>query len=240
MAANVRAYAKGGFKLRNLLTPPIVAVNATIQTIARLNDTTPAGPPSGFSYIFNGGPTLYSYTGSTLMTDATGLSGNPISLVPFRPNASVQPWMYVGDTSPQGDVTIDTKFALNNTPTTFITNGMLKVRSDGRTYKMGIKEPQLAPTVSTQNTTATTTGFLLATAIPWTNYNGANSDYDYGETTGYPDPTPDGTAPFIVDVANATYLVVTASGIADINGNVAATPTTLGPSPSTATNPGHF
>src|SRR5271168_1098177 len=239
MAANVRAYAKGGFKLRNLLTPPIVAVNATIQTIARLNDTTPAGPPSGFSYIFNGGPTLYSYTGSTLMTDATGLSGNPISLVPFRPNASVQPWMYVGDTSPQGNVTIDTRFALNNNPTLFVTNGMLKVRSDGLTYKMGIKEPQLAPTVSTQNTTMTTTGALLATAIPWTNYNGANNNYNYGETNGFPSPTPDGTAPFVVNVANATFLVVTASGTATINGGT-KTPTSLGPSPSTATNPGHF
>src|SRR5271168_4686515 len=125
MAANVRAYAKGGFKLRNLLTPPIVAVNATIQTIARLNDTTPAGPASGFSYIFNGGPTLYSYTGSTLMTDAIGLSGNPISLVPFRPNASVQPWMYVGDTLK-----------------------MDKVNSQQVCYKMGIEEPQIAPSVS--------------------------------------------------------------------------------------------
>lgn len=240
MAANVRAYMKGGFKLRNLLTNALVTVSSAIQTIARLNDTTPAGPASGFSYIFNGGTTLYSYTGTTLMTDATGLTGNPISLVPFRPNASVQPWMYVGDTSPQGDVTIDTKFAINNDPTTFVTNGMLKVRSDGLTYKMGIKEPQLAPTVSTQNTTATTSGALLATAIPWTNYNGANSDYNYGETTGYPDPTPDGTAPFIIEVANATYLVVTASGTADINGNVAATPTTLGPSSAAATNPGHF
>src|SRR5271154_2326442 len=239
MAVNVRAYAKGGFKLRNILTSPIVAVNATIQTIARLNDTTPAGPSSGFSYIFNGGPTLYSYTGSTLTTDATGLTGNPVSLVAFRPNASVQPWMYIGDTSPQGNVVIDTFFALNNNPTTFVTNGMLKVRSDGRTYKMGIMEPQLAPTVSTQNTTATTTGFLLATAIPWTNYNGANTNYNYGETNGYPDPTPDGTAPFVVDVANATYLVVNATGTATING-AASTPTTLGHSPAVATNPGHF
>lgn len=239
MAANVRAYEKGGFKLRNLLTNAIVTVSSAIQTIARLNDTTPAGPASGFSYIFNGGSTLYSFTDSTDTTVATGLSGNPISLVPFRPNASVQPWMYVGDTSPQGDVTIETKFAINNSPTTFVTNGMLKVRSDGLIYKMGIMEPQLAPTVSTQNTTMTTTGNLLATAIPWTNYNGANNNYNYGETNGYPSPTPDGTAPFVVNVANATYVVVTAVGTATINGS-SATPITLGPSPSTATNPGHF
>ena len=85
MAANVRAFLKGGFKLRNLLTNAIVTVSAAIQTIARLNDTTPAGPASGFSYVFNGSTTLYSYTGSTLTTAATGLSGNPISLVPFPP-----------------------------------------------------------------------------------------------------------------------------------------------------------
>ena len=147
--------------------------------------------------------------------------------------------MYVGDTSPQGNVTIDTKFALNGNATTFVTNGMLKVRSDGLTYKMGIKEPQVAPTVSTQNTTTTTTGNLLATAIPWTNYNGVNSNYNYGQTTGYPDPTPDGTAPFIVNVANATFVTITATGTATINGG-SATPTTLGPSPASATNPGHF
>jgi len=54
----------------------------------------------------------------------TGYSGNPLSLVPFRPNQSVQPWMYVGDSLK-----------------------MSKVRSDGLTYKMGIKEPQATPVI---------------------------------------------------------------------------------------------
>jgi len=53
------------------------------------------------------------------------LSGNPLSLLPFRPNASVQPWMYVGDSLK-----------------------MDKVRSDGLRYKMGIAEPQGAPVVN--------------------------------------------------------------------------------------------
>jgi hypothetical protein len=240
IAANVRAYIGGGFKLRNLLTSAIVTVSAAIQTIDRLNDTTTAGPASGFSYIANGGSTLYSIQGSVATTVATGLSGNPISLIPFRPNASVQPWMYTGDTAQDDVVTIYTKFAINNAATTFQTNGMLKVRSDGLTYKAGIMEPQVAPTVSTQTTTATTTGELLATAIPWTNYNGVNSNYNYGETNGYPSPTPDGTAPFLVDVANATYVLITAlTGTATINGG-SKTPSSLGPSPSSATNPGHF
>ena len=47
-------------------------------------------------------------------------------------------------------------------------------------------------------------GTLLATDIPWTNYLGQNPGFNYGESSGPPDPTPDGTPPFIIDVANAT------------------------------------
>jgi hypothetical protein len=105
---------------------------------------------------------------------------------------------------------------------------------------MGIKEPQLAPTVSTLNTPATSSGTLLATAIPWTNYNGANSSYNYGETNGYPNPSPDGTAPYVINVQNATTVTITSlTGTATINGNASATPTTAGPSPA-STNPGYY
>src|ERR1700686_893649 len=75
LAVNTRAYAKGGFKLRNLLTSAIVTVSGVINTIARLNDTTPAGPVSGFSYIALGGTTLYSIQGSFATSEATGMSG---------------------------------------------------------------------------------------------------------------------------------------------------------------------
>ena len=44
LAVNVRAYALGSFMLRNLLTNAVVTVSGAITTLARLNDSTPAGP----------------------------------------------------------------------------------------------------------------------------------------------------------------------------------------------------
>jgi hypothetical protein len=236
LAVNVRNYLKGAFTLRTLLTDAIVTVSNAITTIARLNDSTPNGPSSGFTLIIAAGSKLYN--NSTQV--ASGLSGDPVSMVPFRPNTSVQPWMYVADSAAQGSVTLNTKYLTTGAAVNFTSNGLLKVRSDGLAYKMGVKEPQLAPVVSTENTNLITAGSLLATAIPWTNYLGANSSYNYGETLGYPDPTPDGTAPFIIDCLNATFITITSlTGSATINGG-AATPTTLGPSPAAATNPGHY
>jgi hypothetical protein len=141
--------------------------------------------------------------------------------------------MYIADSAPQGDVTIHTKYLVTTGPhagasVNFVTNGMLKVRSDGLIYKMGVKEPQLAPEVSTANATVPFgggAGNLLATAIPWTNYDSQNSGFNYGETNGLPNPgvpnPVDGTAPFIIDVLNATTVTITAlalDGAVLING----------------------
>jgi len=233
LAVNCRAYALGSFMLRNLLTNAIVTVSGAITTLARLNDSTPAGPSSGFTLISLAGTTLYNNTTPI----ATGMSGNPVSMLPFRPNLSVQPWMYVGDTSQS--VTLATKSMFSGAAVSFPCTGMVKVRSDGRIYKMGVKEPQLAPSVTTENANQPFSGSLLATAIPWTNYEGANPDFDYGETNGYPDPTPDGTAPFTVNVLNATTVTISSiSGSATINGGT-KTPTSLGPTIG-STNPGGY
>lgn len=243
-ASNIRRYIKGAVIGRNLLTNALFTLLAAVHSLRRLNDSTPAGPADGFTIISGSGTTLSAWN-STINVEniATGLSGNPLSLVPFRPNTSVQPWCYTADSAPMGSVTISTEYLINGNPTTFITYGMLKVRSDGLCYRAGVQEPQLAPIVATTNTSKVTTGVLLATAIPWTNYSGANSGYNYGETEGYPNVVPpvDGTAPFVIDVANASFVTFTAlSGIATINGNAAATPTTNGPSTGSSTNPGHY
>lgn len=141
LAVNVRAYFSSGFTLRSLLTDAILTVANAIQTIARLNDSTPAGPGGGFTYIVkDSGGNLYSGTMGALTASATGLSGNPVSVVTFRPNTSVQPWAYIADSAPSPNVTI--------VADSFSCAGMLKVRSDGRVRKMGIKEPQSAPTVT--------------------------------------------------------------------------------------------
>jgi len=239
IAQNVRAYFEGGFELRNPLSDPIIQLDSSVQSVARLNDSTPAGPASGYTLISE---TTIGNLFNNVTPIASGLSGNPVSMVPFRPNASVQPWMYIGDSAPQGATTLHTMYLDSTVGSNvdFVSNGMMKVRSDGLVYKMGIKEPQLAPVVSTENTSKVTMGTLLATAIPWTNYTGANPSYNYGETAGFPDPTPDGTAPFAIDVQNATFVTITAlTGAATINGG-AATPTTLGPSTAVNTNPGHY
>src|SRR5271156_473599 len=239
LATNVRSYIEGGFTLRNGLGNPIIVVDSSINSLLRMNDTTPNGPVGGYCYIV-GTDIGAIYAGDESV--ATGLSGSPVSIVPFRPNTSVQPWAYIGDNSE--DVVLRTTYALNDSSATFDCFGQIKVRSDGLVYKTGIKEPPLAPTVTTESSGVTTTGVLLATTIPWTHYAGQNPNYDYGELYGLPNPgTPnpvDGTAPFIVDCANATTITITAlSGIANINGNAAATPTTAGPAVG-STNPGGY
>jgi hypothetical protein len=226
ITSNIRAYQRGGITFRNLLTSAIYTLSNAVHTINRLNDLTPNGPVGGYILVNGAGTTLYA--GSTSI--ATGFSGNPLSIIPFRPNTSVQPWAYIGDSSPQGAVTLSTKYLGGNsigpagTPVSFVSNAMCKVRSDGIVYKSGIKEAQLAPIVSISNTSVITTGNLLATTIPWTNYPiGTNSSFDYGETEGPPNVTApiDGTPPFIINVANATSVTINAlalSGTVVING----------------------
>jgi hypothetical protein len=120
-AQNIRRYLKGRTTGRATQDSSVQTLPYAVHSLRRLNDSTPAGPPQGF--ILVGGASTFLYAGNT-QVDA-GLSGNPISLVPFRPNQSVQPWMYVGDS-----IKMD------------------KVRSDATCYKMGIEEPQVAPSVA--------------------------------------------------------------------------------------------
>ncbi|HEX5426659.1 MAG TPA: hypothetical protein VFW94_24315 [Candidatus Acidoferrales bacterium] len=158
LAVNVRSYFLGGFSLRNSLTNAILTVAAAIDTVCRLNDSTPAGPPGGFTYIVKDtSGNVYAGATGALTAIATDLSANAVSIVPFRPNTSVQPWAYIGDVAqtPAGsitNVTIQAFTAPNGTTrSSFNCSGMIKVRSDGWVYKMGIKEPQWAPSVATSS-----------------------------------------------------------------------------------------
>lgn len=244
IAQNIRAYFSGGVSFRNLLTGALYTLAAAVHTIRRLNDSTPNGPSSGYTLINGAGAVLYA--GGTSV--ATGLSTNPVSMVPFRPNASVQGWMYVGDSAAMGTVTLQTKYLISGSAVNFPSNGMMKVRSDGLVYKMGIEEPQLAPVVSTSNSVVSFgggSGNLLATTIPWTNYpiNTNNSD-DYGETEGPPNTTPpvDGTAPFIINCQNASTITITAlalDGTVVINGTTNPTLTATSSGRVAAGAPGY-
>jgi hypothetical protein len=236
IAVNCRAYFKGGVTFRNLLTGAIYTLGAAVHSIRRITDLTPNGPASGYS-IINGAGTVLSIWNSTLGVKnvATGLSGNSVSIVPFRPNTSVQPWAYIGDSAAQNSVTLITQYLINGTPVSFLSNGLMKVRSDGLVYKSGIKEPQLAPVVSTSNSSITRTGTLEATAIPWSNNSPANTDHDYGQTLPLTPPVDafhDGTAPFIVGCKDASTITITS--ITAPSGNPTINGATHGPSDSNA------
>lgn len=139
VAQNARAYIEGGFTLRNGLSNTIITVDSSVNTIQRLNDTTPAGPAQGYCTIIATDSGSLYVNPASLSPVVTGQSGNPVSIVPFRPNTSVQPWGYVGDDAPYPNVTVDSGFHCT---------GMVKVRSDGLSRKMGIAEPQDAPTAT--------------------------------------------------------------------------------------------
>lgn len=142
---NVRRYLQGRTVARaplgtNLL-PSTIASGPT--SLLRLNDSTPTGPMSGFALIEGANGSMY--LNSTLI--ASGLTGLPLTFVTFRPNASPPPWAYTADNT-AGGVTLHTINLMTGSPTTFVSNGMNKVRSDGVIWHTGIAEPQSAPSVT--------------------------------------------------------------------------------------------
>ena len=221
LCVNVRRYLVGGFALRNPLSGALYTLSAVVQSIARMNDTTPQGPVSGYAIISSdAGGNLYS--GSA--TVATGLSGNKISLVPFQPNQSVQPWMYVGDSAAAGAVTVSDAFTCS---------GMIKVRSDGLSRKMGIKEPQAPPIVGINTVNVTLWLNLPANTPPWTNIGGVNADYNYSGTDTQP------PYPTIIDTpVSGSTVTLTVTGTATVNGTPGTAPGDAGT--HAANYPGDF
>lgn len=80
-----------------------------------------SSPVTGFVLISGAADKLYVNTTQV----ASGFSQNRLAMVPFRPDQSVRPWMYVGDSLK-----------------------MVKVASDNTTYQQGIAEPQTVPTLA--------------------------------------------------------------------------------------------
>jgi hypothetical protein len=141
-AQNVRAYIRGGVIGRTTQAPLYQGYSGEITDLRYLNDS--------FNTAGGGAPYLYVRTFSpsgsergALYVNSTAVAGANIapfgSMVPFRPNNSPQPWMYVYDQY-----------------------HMYKVRSDRTIYKQGIAEPQVAPTV-----TPAVGGALSLTAQWW-------------------------------------------------------------------------
>lgn len=103
---NVRAYEDRQIGPRPQLSEEIFTVGATkVNSLARMQDNTPAGPSSGFALIvgmINGNLGIFHDAG--FHTVQTGFSGNRLAFASYRPNQSVQPWMYIGDSVKMGKI----------------------------------------------------------------------------------------------------------------------------------------
>ena len=136
--ANVRRNRKSMTVARfplgsNILTS---ALGNGIVSVARLNDPYKATP----SYAYLSGSNGSLYVGNTQV--ASGLSALPLSFLPYRPPDSPQPWCYIADPSLAVSI-LSPSYASYGAVC-----GMLKVRSDGTCYKVGIKEPQSSPVIT--------------------------------------------------------------------------------------------
>src|SRR5271166_3033387 len=135
---NVRRLLGGRLTARppmggNLIGMPL---GSSVTSVTRLNDPYASSP----GYVYIEGSVGGLYVNDTEV--ATGLSGNPISFLPYRPPSSPQPWVYCADPSLAVGIN-NPSYAAYGTVA-----GMVKVRSDGTCYKTGIKEPQVPPGVS--------------------------------------------------------------------------------------------
>ena len=215
---NVRRQLNGRISGRPTADSPIFTLASAPNTIVRMNDSSPSGPALGYVRIIGAAGTMY--VNDTAV--ASGFSGKPLAILPFGPDESVQPWAYVGDSSQ----------AVTIAATGQVCTGMVKVRSDGLTYKTGIKEPQVAPTVGVNTTSVTEYLTLPANTPPWTNVGGVNALYNYGGTDIQP-PFP---AVILTPVAGST-VALTVTGTATVYGVVQGPGA---PGRSTSQYPGAF
>src|SRR5215831_8080577 len=109
VADNIRSYTRRQVEGR----PGVGVVNATpldllsIHTIRRLNDPL-ASASQAFARVVGSGSKLYTDDATHLVytSCATGFSGDPLQLVPHRPNQSVEAWMYVANSLKSGKVNV--------------------------------------------------------------------------------------------------------------------------------------
>jgi hypothetical protein len=168
-----------------------------------LSGTLPAGATSvsqlndpyltGYAMVVGAAGVMYVNNVSV----ATGLSGNPLSFLPYRPPASPRPFDYIAD--PSMAVTIASYTASGYGTVA----GMLKVRADGQIFKTGVKEPQVAPSVSVGS----------GTGPNWVTYRYTYRDSKTGATSN---PSPE-SAPVIVPQSNGTGTIIPHSSNQGVN-----------------------
>jgi len=164
---------------------------AGVTSVNRLND--PYLP--GYALVVGAAGVMYVNSASV----ATGLSGNVLSFLPYRPPASPRPFGYIAD--PSMAVSIPSYIASGYGTVA----GMLKVRADGLVRKTGIKEPQSAPVIEM------TTG----TSNNWVSYRYVYRDSTTGAKSN---PSPE-SAPLITPLTSVSGQVTASEYATNMNYN---------------------
>lgn len=96
---------------------------AGAHSLRRLNDTAEFYAPTGYIYVAGGGTSLFGGIESALASIDTSFSGNPLSLISFRPEGSPSAFMYVYDEDKQVKVRPDaTVFPIGTPPPQAVTD----------------------------------------------------------------------------------------------------------------------
>jgi len=133
-------------KTRTIARPPIgpnllpASLPSGPTSLVRLNDPYLPG-----SALLSGSSGSLNINSTSV---ATGLSGLPLSYLPYRPTGTPRPYCYIGDGSLAVGI-LNPSYAAYGPVA-----GMLKARADGTCWKTGIKEPQTAPGVTTSGGTS--------------------------------------------------------------------------------------
>ena len=102
---NIRSYLDGSVSVR----PGINRINTaampdlSVHSIRRMNDDL-TGASQAFTRFVGSGAMLYADNPAhnAFAAIASGFSGDPLSLIPFRPDQSAEPFTYVGDGTRMG------------------------------------------------------------------------------------------------------------------------------------------
>lgn len=94
---NVRVTSEGRIDARPGYTAFGTLASADFHSIRRLNDQDAIYAPAKYIYVLGSGADLVTGIESALSVADTGYSGDPLSLLTFRPENSPVSWMYVYD-----------------------------------------------------------------------------------------------------------------------------------------------
>jgi hypothetical protein len=149
---NTRVFANGIIRSRPTIATAAVLSAATTNVIHSLK-TIIDQSIANFARFAGAGTKLYSGlgTGAPLTEAASGFTGNPLSMVDFRPVESISPYVYIADK-----------------------NKMIKVSSAGVASPFGLDAPKTSPTVAIDKPARKSIDILDAGSIAnWTTVTGS-------------------------------------------------------------------